>query len=97
MHFNIQALENSDNQKIISESLEIAPHLPFKQFSLPESKFITVQANEFVPFKISYQGEIEVKFKTINTETLIKNTSIFDLDNKIVPYLSLVDSALLTN
>jgi uncharacterized surface protein with fasciclin (FAS1) repeats len=49
------------------------------------------------PFKISYQGEIEVKFKTINTETLIKNTSIFDLDNKIVPYLSLVDSALLTN
>jgi hypothetical protein len=50
-----------------------------------------------VPFKISYQGEIEVKFKTINTETLIKNTSIFDLDNKIVPYLSLVDSALLTN
>jgi hypothetical protein len=36
--FNIQALENSDNQKIISESLEIAPHLPFKQFSLPESK-----------------------------------------------------------
>jgi hypothetical protein len=33
-------------------------------------------------------GEIEVKFKTINTETLIKNTSIFDLDNKIVPYLS---------
>jgi hypothetical protein len=63
--FNIQALENSDNQKIISESLEIAPHLPFKQFSLPESKLdsLTVQANEFVPFKISYQGEIEVKFK----------------------------------
>jgi hypothetical protein len=53
MHFNIQALENSDNQKIISESLEIAPHLPFKQFSLPESKirFINVQANEFVPLR----------------------------------------------
>jgi hypothetical protein len=69
MHFNIQALENSDNQKIISESLEIAPHLPFKQFSLPESKLDSLlQANEFVPFKISYQGEIEVKFKTINTE-----------------------------
>jgi hypothetical protein len=32
MHFNIQALENSDNQKIISESLEIAPHSAFKQF-----------------------------------------------------------------
>lgn len=88
--FNIQALDNSDNQKIISESLEIVPHLPFKQFSLPESKirFVTVQANEFVPFKISYQGEIEVKFKIINTEMLIKNTSIFELDNKIVPYLS---------
>jgi hypothetical protein len=43
MHFNIQALENSDNQKIISESLEIAPHLPFKQFSLPESKLDSLQ------------------------------------------------------
>lgn len=88
--FNIQALGNSNNQKIISESLEVIPNLPFKQFSLPDSKirFITVQANEFVPFKICYQGEIDVKFKTINKKVLFKNTSIFDLDNKIVPYLN---------
>jgi transglutaminase-like putative cysteine protease len=88
--FNIEPLENVNNQKIISESLEIVPNLPFKQFSLPDSKirFITVQANEFVPFKISYQGEVEVKFKIINKEKLYKNTSIFELDNKIIPYLS---------
>jgi transglutaminase-like putative cysteine protease len=88
--FNIQALGNSYNQKIISESLEIAPNLPFKEFSLPDSKirFITVQANEFVPFQVCYQGEIDVKYKTVSKKTLFKNTSIFDLDNKIVPYLS---------
>lgn len=88
--FNIQALGNSNNQKIISESLEITPKLPFKEFSLPGSKirFITVQANEFVPFKIIYEGEIDVNFKTINKKSLFENTSIFDLDNKIVPYLN---------
>ena len=88
--FNFQALENSNNQKIISESLAISSNLPFKQFTLLDSKirFITLKAIEFVPFSISYQAEIEVKFKTINKKRLLKNTPIFDLDNKIVPYLS---------
>ena len=88
--FNIQALGNLKSQKIISESLEITPNLPFKQFVLPKSKIrlITLKAEEFVPFKIIYGGEIDVKFKTLSKDKLFKNTSIFDLDNKIVPYLN---------
>jgi hypothetical protein len=50
--FNIQALENSDNQKIISESLEIAPHLPLNNSPYLNQKIrFTVQANEFVPLR----------------------------------------------
>jgi transglutaminase-like putative cysteine protease len=88
--FNIQALGNSNNQSIISESLEIEPNLPFKEFTLPDSKirFITIQATEFIPFTLNYQGEIDVKHKLVNKKALIKNTSIFDLDNNIIPYLN---------
>jgi hypothetical protein len=55
MHFNIQALEILTIN--ISESLEIAPHLPLNNSPyLIKIRFITAQ-NEFVPFKISYQGD----------------------------------------
>lgn len=87
---NILALGNTNNQKIVSESLEIKPNLPFKQFSLSDSKirFIKLKATEFVPFSICYQGEIEVKFKTIKKKYLLKNTPVFELKNEILPYLS---------
>jgi transglutaminase-like putative cysteine protease len=88
--FNIQALGNSTNQSIILEALEIEPILPFKEFTLPDSKirFITIQATEFVPFTVHYQGDIEVKFKSVSKKALLKNTSIFDLDHTIIPYLN---------
>ena len=51
---NIQALANAKNQKILSESLQITPDLPFKQFTLTGSKirFISLVAKKFVPFKV---------------------------------------------
>jgi hypothetical protein len=72
---NIQALGNSTNQSIILEALEIEPILPFKEFTLPDSKirFITIQATEFVPFTVHYQGDIEVKFKSVSKKALQKH------------------------
>lgn len=87
---NIQALANAKNQKIISESLDVSPNLPFKQFNLTGSKirFISLVATEFVPFKILYESEVDVKYKTIKKDLLVANTPIFDLDYKILPFLS---------
>lgn len=87
---NIQAFENSKNQKIISEIIEITPDLPSKQFYLAGSKIrlISIKAEEFIPFNISYESEVEVKYKTIKKELLVKNTPIFELDHKVLPYLS---------
>lgn len=88
--FNIQALKNNRNQKIISETLEITPDLVYKEFTSPNSntRFFTLQANEFVPFKISYEAIVDVEFKTIPKNALLKNTPIFELKNSILPYLS---------
>lgn len=87
--FSVQALGNSANQEIISESLEITPNLEFKEFTLPNSntRFIAMKANELVPFIISYQANINVRFKTIPKKNLLKNTPIFELKNEIIPYL----------
>jgi hypothetical protein len=63
--------------------------LPFKQFSLPESKLDSLLYNYWIRAFIRWRWNR----LNINGNTN-QNTSIFDLDN--VPYLSLVDY-LLTN
>ena len=87
---NIQALSSTKFQKIITESLQITPDLPFKQFSITGSKirFISLVAKEFVPFKIFYEADVEVKYKAIKKDILAINTPLFDLNFKVLPYLS---------
>jgi len=87
---NIQALSESANQKIISETLEISPNLPYKEFTLKGSKtrFIKLQATEFIPFCINYQAKINVTYKLIAKKKLLKNTPIFNLKNEIIPFLT---------
>ncbi|WP_418262121.1 transglutaminase-like domain-containing protein [Flavobacterium faecale] len=88
--FNIQALNISKNQKILSESLQIKPSLAFKEFNLKNSKarFFKIQATEYVPFSIHYQAKVAVKPKLIAKKKLLTNTPIFDLKNEIIPYLT---------
>lgn len=87
--FNIQALSKSVTQEIISESLEITPNIVYTEFSLKGSKtrFIKLQATEFIPFTINYEAKIEVNCKYISKKKLLKNTSIFNLKNEIIPFL----------
>jgi transglutaminase-like putative cysteine protease len=88
--FNIQALKTASFQKIISETLEIAPNLPFREYSLKAStaRYLILKATEYVPFSISYEATIETKFKLISKNRLLKNTPLFDLKNEIIPFLT---------
>lgn len=88
--FNIQALNRGANQTIISESLQINPNLPYKEYNLKGSKnrFTKVQAKEFVPFTITYNAHIDVKYKLIDKKKLLKNVSIYDLKDEITPFLT---------
>ena len=88
--FNIQALRSTLTQKITLETLEIAPNIAYTEFSLKGSKtrFIKLQATEYIPFTINYQAKIEVNCKFITKRKLLKNTSVFDLKNEIIPFLT---------
>ncbi|WP_366186857.1 transglutaminase family protein [Flavobacterium ovatum] len=88
--FNIQVLKESVNQKIKSETLEVSPFLPYKEYSLKGSKtrFIKLQATEFIPFTINYQAQIDVSYKWVAKKKLLKNTPIFNLKNEIIPFLT---------
>ncbi|AWG20167.1 transglutaminase [Flavobacterium faecale] len=88
--FNIQVLNESQNQSILSESLQITPALPYKEFSLKGSKtrFIKLQANAFQPFKIEYQAHVAMQHTLIPKKKVSKNTSIFTLKNEIIPFLT---------
>lgn len=88
--FNIQALKSASHQKIISESLEITPSLPFKEYYLKTStaRYIKLKASAYIPFSITYEARISTKFKLIPKKKLLKNTFVFDLQNDIIPYLS---------
>ncbi|MCW2119090.1 transglutaminase-like domain-containing protein [Flavobacterium sp. 7A] len=88
--FNIQALSLATNQSIISESLEITPNLPYKEYSLKGSKtrFIKLQAIEYIPFTITYQAQVDVSYKWIAKKKLLKNVSIYNLKHEIIPFLT---------
>jgi hypothetical protein len=72
--FNIQALGNSTNQSIILEALEIEPILPFKSLRYLIQKFdlLLYKLLNLCHFTVHYQGDIEVKFKSVSKKALLK-------------------------
>lgn len=86
--FSIQVSKTS-NQTIIEESLTTDPSLPLEEFtsSNDEVRFVRLQVNENVNFKITYRAIVDLKYKIFDEKQLLNNVSVAKLDADVIPYL----------
>ena len=86
--FNIQVAKTL-NQIIVNESISISPDLKFEEFSLTnsENRFLKLQIN-YGTFTISYNAIVEVVEKPINQDLFEFDTSIIELENDVMPFIS---------
>ena len=86
--FNIQASKTS-SQTVIEESLVIDPELPLEEFtsSNDEVRFVRLQVNDHLNFKITYKATVDLKDKIFNEKELLNNVPVMKLDADVIPYL----------
>ena len=62
--FNIEVLKTS-SQKIIEESLITDPQLKLEEFTSKngEARFVRLQVNDNINFKITYNAIVDLKYK----------------------------------
>ena len=86
--FNIQASKTS-SQTVIEESLVIDPELPLEEFtsSNDEVRFVRLQVNDHLNFKITYKATVDLKYKIFNEKELLNNVPVMKLDADVIPYL----------
>lgn len=86
--FNIQAIQTL-HQNILEESIVISPNLVYDAFTLNDTgtRFLKLQVN-YGTFTIAYDAIVDVTEKIIDEKSLFQQTSILQLDNEVLPYLS---------
>ena len=86
--FNIQASKTS-SQTVIEESLVTDPELPLEEFtsSNDEVRFVRLQVNDHLNFKITYKATVDLKYKIFNEKQLLNNVPVMKLDADVIPYL----------
>ena len=85
---NIQASKTS-SQTVIEESLVTDPELPLEEFtsSNDEVRFVRLQVNDHLNFKITYKATVDLKYKIFNEKQLLNNVPVMKLDADVIPYL----------
>ena len=86
--FNIQ-VPNTASQSVIQESLVTEPFLQFEEFQLAniDARFVRLQVNKGVNFKISYNATVDLNYKIIDENQLLNTTPVIKLDADVIPYL----------
>jgi transglutaminase-like putative cysteine protease len=86
--FNIQ-VSRSSSQTILEESLVTDPVLPLEAFtsSNNEVRFVRLQVNDHLNFKITYKATVDLKYKIFDEQQLLNNVPVVKLDADVIPYL----------
>lgn len=86
--FNIEVLRTA-SQKIIEESLVTDQQLKLEEFtsSNGEARFVRLQVNDSINFKITYNATVDLKYKIFHENQLLQNVSVAKLDADVIPYL----------
>ena len=86
--FNIQ-VPNTASQSIIHESLITEPFLQFEEFHSAniDARFVRLQVNKGVDFKITYNAAVDLNYKIIDENMLLNTVPVIKLDADVIPYL----------
>ena len=86
--FNIEVSKTS-SQKIIEESLATEPYLKLEEFTSNngEVRFVRLQVNDHLNFKITYKAVVDLKYKIFDEKQLLNNVPVVKLDADVIPYL----------
>ncbi|MES2647567.1 MAG: transglutaminase family protein [Bacteroidota bacterium] len=86
--FNIE-VSKSSSQRIIEESLVTDPELKLEEFTSHngEVRFVRLQVNENLNFKITYKAVVDIKYKIFKENQLLNNVPVAKLDADVIPYL----------
>jgi transglutaminase-like putative cysteine protease len=86
--FNIQ-LARTSTQSVIEESIIIEPFYQMTEFMSQDgrTRFIRLQVNDPVTFKISYSATVDCYYKLIEEGHIPNNGSVEKLDADVIPYI----------
>jgi transglutaminase-like putative cysteine protease len=86
--FNIQVSKTS-NQIILEETLTTDPFLQLEEFTSinGESRFIKIQVNNTITFKITYKAIVDLHYNMIDQRELLNTVPVIKLDAEVIPYL----------
>ncbi len=86
--FNVHALRTA-NQAVLKESLRLDPYLLIEEFKSSNSanRFVRVQVDEPMSFKISYNATVDTMFKLFDEHEVIQAVPVVKLDGDIIPFL----------
>lgn len=86
--FNVHALR-TPNQAVLEESLLIDPYLRIEEFTSSTSvnRFVRVQVDEPITFKISYNAVVDTTYKIFDEAAEINAVPVVQLDGDVIPFL----------
>lgn len=85
--FNVHALR-TPNQSVLQETLTLEPYLKSEEFMASGSpnRFVRVQVDQSMTFKISYDAVVDTNFKIIDQQDEM-SVPVVKLDGDVIPYL----------
>jgi len=86
--FNIQ-VARTPNQTILEESLILDPHFQLEEFTShnTSSRFLRLQVNDNVTFKINYNAVVDLQYKIVDEQQHKDAVPVVKLDADVIPYL----------
>ena len=86
--FNIQ-VARTPNQTIMEESLVLEPHFQLEEFSsqINGSRFLRLQVNDNITFKINYNAVVDLQYKILDEQQHKDAVPVIKLDADVIPYL----------
>ena len=85
---NIHALR-TPYQTVLSETLTVNPEIKIEEFTSRNStsRFVRLQINELINFKISYKATVDTSYKLLDQHHTSENTPFVPIDGNIIPFL----------
>ncbi len=86
--FNIQVARTA-SQTVLEEKLILEPFFQLEEFSTDnaEGRFLRLQVNDPVNFKIHYEGIVDLQYNMIDKQHLLNTVPVSKLDADVIPYL----------
>ena len=85
--FNVHALR-TPNQSVLQETLTLDPYLKIEEFTASNNpnRFVRVQVDQSMTFKISYDAIVDTNFKIVDQHEEM-SVPVVQLDGDVIPYL----------